>query len=105
MSRKFRFDAEVEMEAASAYAERAEPDAPWYDRVADTLQARLWPLPDRSGERGLHQMIEAKEGCQLSARRETLARITYQRLFRRYVRLASMTGTAREVAGDYASLN
>ena len=36
------------MEAASAYAERAEQDAPWYDRVADTLQARFWkPLARR----------------------------------------------------------
>ena len=31
-------------------------------------------------------------------RRETLARMTYQRLFRRYVHLAGMTGTAAEVA-------
>ena len=67
-------------------------------QIVDEFTGRI--MPDRSWERGLHQMIEAKEGCQLSARRETLARITYQRLFRRYVRLAGMTGTAREVASE-----
>jgi preprotein translocase subunit SecA len=33
-------------------------------------------------------------------RRETLARLTYQRLFRRYVHLAGMTGTAAEAARE-----
>src|SRR5204862_7230280 len=57
-------------------------------------------MPDRSWERGLHQLIEVKEGCEPTERRETLARLTYQRLFRRYLRLAGMTGTAREVAPE-----
>jgi preprotein translocase subunit SecA len=57
-------------------------------------------MPDRAWERGLHQMIEAKEGVALTGQRETLARITYQRLFRRYLRLAGMTGTATEVAAE-----
>jgi preprotein translocase subunit SecA len=57
-------------------------------------------MPDRAWERGLHQMIEAKEGLALTGARETLARITYQRLFRRYLRLAGMSGTATEVAAE-----
>src|SRR5258706_6540957 len=61
-------------------------------------------MPDRSWEGGLHQMIEAKEKCELTLPRETLARLTYQRLFRRYIRLAGMTGTAREVAGEIKSV-
>ena len=56
--------------------------------------------PDRSWERGLHQLVEAKEGCPLTPQRETVARISYQRFFRRYLRLAGMTGTAREVAHE-----
>jgi preprotein translocase subunit SecA len=36
----------------------------------------------------------------VSARRNTLARITYQRLFRRYLRVGGMTGTAMEVAPE-----
>ena len=43
-------------------------------------------------------MIEVKEGCALTPARETIARISYQRFFRRYLRLAGTTGTAREVA-------
>ena len=50
-------------------------------------------MPDRSWEQGLHQMIEVKEGSRSPAQRETLARISYQRFFRRYLRLAGMTGT------------
>jgi preprotein translocase subunit SecA len=67
-------------------------------QIVDEFTGRI--LADRSWENGLHQMIEAKEGCPLSDRRVTLARITYQRLFKRYVRLAGMTGTGREVAGE-----
>jgi preprotein translocase subunit SecA len=60
-------------------------------------------MPDRAWERGLHQMIEAKEALDLTGARETLARITYQRLFRRYLRLAGMSGTATEVAAEIGS--
>jgi preprotein translocase subunit SecA len=45
-------------------------------------------------------MIEAKEGLAPSGERATLARITYQRFFRRYLRLGGMTGTATEVAAE-----
>jgi len=57
-------------------------------------------MPDRSWERGLHQMIEFKEGVPLTPERETLARISYQQFFRRYLRLSGATGTAREVASE-----
>jgi preprotein translocase subunit SecA len=67
-------------------------------QIVDEYTGRV--MADRSWERGLHQMIEAKEDCPLSDRQETLARISYQRFFRRYFRLAGMTGTAREVAGE-----
>jgi preprotein translocase subunit SecA len=61
-------------------------------------------MPDRSWERGLHQMIEVKEDLEMTRQIEPLARISYQRFFRRYVRLAGMTGTAREVAGELWSV-
>jgi preprotein translocase subunit SecA len=67
-------------------------------QIVDESTGRV--MPDRSWERGLHQLIELKEGVELTARRETLARLTYQRLFRRYVHLSGMTGTAAEVAGE-----
>ena len=67
-------------------------------QIVDEYTGRV--MPDRSWERGLHQLIEVKEGCEVTGRRTTLARITYQRLFRRYLRLSGMTGTAREVAPE-----
>jgi preprotein translocase subunit SecA len=67
-------------------------------QIVDESTGRV--MPDRSWERGLHQLIEAKEGCALTERRTTLARLTYQRLFCRYVRLSGMTGTGTEVARE-----
>jgi len=66
--------------------------------IVDEFTGRL--MPDRSWEQGLHQLIEIKEDCEVTGRRETLARISYQRFFRRYVHLAGMTGTASEVARE-----
>ena len=60
--------------------------------------------PDRSWEAGLHQLIELKEGCELTPELETAARISYQQFFRRYLRLAGTTGTAREVAPELWSV-
>src|SRR5688572_13222085 len=71
-------------------------------QIVDEYTGRV--MADRSWERGLHQMIEAKEGCPISGQQETLARISYQRFFRRYLRIAGMTGTAREVARELWSV-
>jgi preprotein translocase subunit SecA len=45
-------------------------------------------------------MVEYKEGCELSDRRATIARITFQRFFRRYKTLAGMSGTLQPVARE-----
>jgi preprotein translocase subunit SecA len=71
-------------------------------QIIDEYTGRL--MADRSWERGLHQLIEAKEGVQVTQQTVPLARISYQRFFRRYLKLAGMTGTAREVAGELASV-
>lgn len=71
-------------------------------QIVDEYTGRL--MPDRSWERGLHQLIEIKEGCEMTRQKETQARISYQRFFRRYLHLAGMTGTAREVAGELWSI-
>ena len=54
-------------------------------------------MPDRSWERGLQQLMEIKEGLEPTPLKETLARLTYQIFFRRYLHLSGMTGTCREV--------
>jgi len=61
-------------------------------------------MADRAWERGLHQMIECKENVELTSNRETLARISYQRFFRRYLRLGGMSGTLKEVGGELWSV-
>ena len=64
-------------------------------QIVDEFTGRV--MPDRTWERGLHQMIEAKENCEITGQRKTLQQITYQRFFGRYLLLAGMTGTAKEV--------
>jgi len=71
-------------------------------QIVDAHTGRI--MADRSWERGLHQMVETKEGCELTGRKETLARITYQRFFRRYLRLAGMSGTVQEVRRELRSV-
>lgn len=64
-------------------------------QIVDEFTGRV--MPDRTWERGLHQMIEAKESCEITGQRRTLSQITYQRFFGRYLLLSGMTGTAKEV--------
>jgi preprotein translocase subunit SecA len=70
--------------------------------IIDEFTGRV--MPDRSWEKGLHQMIETKEECAMSDQKETIARISYQTFFRRYLHLAGMTGTAKEVRGELFSV-
>jgi preprotein translocase subunit SecA len=67
-------------------------------QIIDEYTGRI--LPDRSWEQGLHQMVEAKEGVKLTGQQSSIARMTYQRFFKRYLGLAGMTGTAHEVAPE-----
>ena len=71
-------------------------------QIIDEYTGRV--MADRSWEHGLHQLIEVKEGCDLTRRHAPLSRISYQRFFRRYLRLAGMTGTGREVRGELWSV-
>jgi preprotein translocase subunit SecA len=66
--------------------------------IIDEFSGRI--MADRSWSDGLQEMVERKEGLALSERHAVEARMTYQRFFRRYRRLAGMTGTAREVAAE-----
>ncbi|ANE55545.1 hypothetical protein [Methylomonas sp. DH-1] len=70
--------------------------------IVDEFTGRL--LPDRSWEQGLHQLVEVKEGCAATGQNRTLARLTYQVFFGRYLRLAGMSGTLREVAAEMAAV-
>ncbi|MBL1217429.1 MAG: prepilin peptidase [Planctomycetes bacterium] len=57
------------------------------------LEGRQWQL-------GLHQAVQAKESIPITSPRHTMARMSYQRFFQLYRRLAGMTGTAWEVRNE-----
>ena len=71
-------------------------------QIVDEFTGRI--MPDRSWEQGLHQLIEAKEGCRITEQRETIARISYQNFFIRYLRLAGTSGTLKEVSSELHSV-
>ncbi len=66
--------------------------------IVDEYTGRF--LADRHWEHGLHQAVEAKEGLEVTADRETLARMSFQRFFRSYPVLCGMTGTAADAIGE-----
>jgi preprotein translocase subunit SecA len=57
-------------------------------------------MADRSWRHGLHQAIEVKEGVPVTADKENLARLSFQRFFRQYPIMSGMTGTAWESRGE-----
>jgi preprotein translocase subunit SecA len=53
---------------------------------------------------GLHQAIEAKEGCSIKPENVTLASVTFQNYFRLYSKLGGMTGTAATEAEEFMEI-
>ncbi|MFN3211224.1 MAG: preprotein translocase subunit SecA, partial [Roseovarius sp.] len=53
---------------------------------------------------GLHQAIEAKEGCGIKPENVTLAQVTFQNYFRLYDKLSGMTGTAATEAEEFGQI-
>jgi preprotein translocase subunit SecA len=60
--------------------------------------------PGRMWSKGLHQLIEVKEGCPPTGEMETIAQITYQRFFPRYLHLAGMSGTLTEARDELGTV-
>jgi preprotein translocase subunit SecA len=67
-------------------------------QIIDEFTGRV--MADRSWRHGLHQAIEVKEGVPVTADKENLARLSFQRFFRQYPLMAGMTGTAWESAPE-----
>ncbi len=67
--------------------------------IVDEFTGRMMPM--RKWRDGLHQMIEAKEGVEVSPRDLTLARLSFQQFFRFFRKLSGMTGTAQEAAAEF----
>jgi preprotein translocase subunit SecA len=70
--------------------------------LVDEFTGRM--MPGRRLSDGLHQAIEAKEGCKIQPENVTMASVTFQNYFRLYDKLAGMTGTAATEAEEFMSI-
>src|SRR5258707_8825485 len=76
--------------------------------IVDEFTGRL--MPGRRWSDGLHQAVEAKEHnaahpeVKIERENQTLATVTFQNYFRKYKKLAGMTGTADTEAQEFASI-
>jgi preprotein translocase subunit SecA len=67
--------------------------------IVDEFTGRL--MPDREWRDGLHQAVSAKEAIVIQPPKDTYARLSFQRFFRQYRKLAGMTGTAAEAWREF----
>lgn len=70
--------------------------------IVDEFTGRL--MHGRRFSEGLHQAIEAKEGVEVRRENVTLATITFQNYFRKYDKLAGMTGTAATESTEFEKI-
>jgi preprotein translocase subunit SecA len=76
--------------------------------IVDEFTGRL--MPGRRWSDGLHQAVEAKEHntghpeVKIERENQTLATVTFQNYFRKYAKLAGMTGTADTEAEEFAKI-
>ncbi|WP_341266845.1 preprotein translocase subunit SecA [Candidatus Phytoplasma fraxini] len=70
--------------------------------IIDRFTGRV--LHGRQFSDGLHQALEAKEGCHIEAETEISATITYQNFFRIYKKLSGMTGTAKTEEKEFINI-
>ena len=76
--------------------------------IVDEFTGRL--MPGRRWSDGLHQAVEAKEHntghpeVKIERENQTLATVTFQNYFRKYSKLAGMTGTADTEAEEFAKI-
>ncbi len=66
--------------------------------IVDEFTGRM--MPGRQWQDGLHQAIQAKEKLEITLETITAARVTVQDFFKRYNKLAGMTGTASSDAAE-----
>ena len=70
--------------------------------IVDEFTGRL--MFGRRFSEGLHQAIEAKENVRIRRESQTLATITFQNYFRKYQKLAGMTGTAATERDEFLKI-
>ncbi len=71
------------------------------DKIVIVDEATGRQMPQRTWRAGMHQAVEAKEKVSITHPTDTLARISFQRFFRLFTRLAGMTGTGWEASAEF----
>src|SRR3954462_10667809 len=71
-------------------------------KIIDEFTGRI--LEGRRWSEGLHQAVEAKENVAIQEDSQPVATIPYQNYFRRYDKLAGMTGTALTEATEFMKI-
>lgn len=66
--------------------------------IVDEYTGRF--MQDRQWQHGLHQAVEAKHNLEITADRDTLASLSFQRFFKLYPHLCGMTGTAADAKAE-----
>ncbi|QEH33054.1 preprotein translocase subunit SecA [Aquisphaera giovannonii] len=66
--------------------------------IVDEFTGRM--MPGRQWQDGLHQAIQGKEKLEITLETITAARVTVQDFFKRYKKIAGMTGTATSDAAE-----
>lgn len=69
-------------------------------QIVDARDGRI--AVGRRWSRGLHALVSLKESCPLEPEAQTLAQITFQRFFRRCIRLSGTSGTLAEARRELA---
>ncbi|MCI7795419.1 MAG: preprotein translocase subunit SecA [Lachnospiraceae bacterium] len=70
--------------------------------IVDEFTGRI--MPGRRYSDGLHQAIEAKEHVNVRRESKTLATITFQNFFNKFVKKAGMTGTAQTEEREFRNI-
>ena len=70
--------------------------------IVDPLTGRA--MPGRRYSEGLHQALEAKERVRIGRENSTVASVTYQSFFNKYLKKSGMTGTGCTVADEFRDI-
>jgi preprotein translocase subunit SecA len=70
--------------------------------IVDEFTGRL--MPGREWQDGIHRAVEAKEGLKITHDTGESCRVTVQSYFKKYERLAGMTGTASSEAAEFRKI-
>jgi preprotein translocase subunit SecA len=70
--------------------------------IVDEFTGRM--MPGREWQDGIHRAVEAKEGLKITVETGESARVTVQAYFKKYEKIAGMTGTASSESAEFRKI-